>query len=176
LQVDDHFRRKNKPDDKLTNKPYITSYKQILNRVRERSKEHALDNSKSFMDSPKTSPENKNFIFTRNIQNLEFKPKSPLVKLANIGSVLKLENEKIKFDEEDENMISILNSNNRNFDLMTSKGSQNYLKESTIEGKAEFYDDNLFDLIEDIENNHKIKLDSNIVENRFVIDYDKEKE
>lgn len=53
-------------------------------------------------------------------------------------------------EEEDEQLISILNSNsNRN--MITSQRKQCDLKDSTVDAKADFYDDNLFDLIEQME-------------------------
>lgn len=57
-----------------------------------------------------------------------------------------------QFDEDDEQLISILNCNSHKKDLVSSLRNKVDLKESTIDVKADFYEDNLFDLIDEIEN------------------------
>jgi hypothetical protein len=142
----------------------------MLNRVREKSQEQAIrrkksqeekNNSDSDSDKKKIlkSSHTKNeLLISTNINSLEIKPISQInyenqmikTAMSPLNSLRSLNNHRLKFEEEDEQLISILNSNcNKN--LITSQRKQCDLKDSTIDAKADFYDDNLFDLIDDME-------------------------
>lgn len=166
LQIDDHFRSKN-----IYNKnTRQVNYREMLNRAREKSQEQTVVQDQSSDDEienkfVKSNEKLKisNLTISNNINNIEIKSHLKPNYESNNSYNKKIQNNlnknKPKFEEDDEQLISILNSSNINFSQLNKKKCD--LKQSTIDAKADFYNDNLFDLIDEIEGRDKNKITSN---------------
>jgi hypothetical protein len=170
---------------KLENKNSL--YKEMLSKVREKSKEQALKRSEisneeynprtqkkdNFKKQQLLSPSRSNYSnlglmssqyqelqVSSNINNLEIM--STRNKNKDSFQFIKNPPHNQKDFEDEDNLISILNSSGQNLKHIINNRSKVPLKESNIEVKSNFYDENLFDLIDDMEREEKFQKTSNI--------------
>jgi hypothetical protein len=174
-----------------------SKYKDLLGRVREKSQEQALqineinnyndnfvkENNKSGYKSGKliyshsvvsmNSP--RELKISNNINSFEITTKPSY----NINSNSK--NNRLLYDNDDELLISILNSKNSKLDSIMRRNNDK-LNDQTLDAKIDFYDDNLFDLIDEIEkkedyyNKGKLLSNSQLSQTKMNIDYEIERE
>jgi len=167
LQIDDHFRIKNNTKTKNIKS---FKYREMLNRAREKSQEHIHNQMESSDEDKENKKSDKNNLRLSNltidnINNIEIKSH---IKPRNEPTIINnnckksqnyLHKNRFNFEEDDEQLISILNSSSIDFYQFNKKKSD--LKQSTIDAKADFYSDNLFNLIDEIERPDRNKVTSN---------------
>ena len=126
-------------------------YKIMLNRVRVKSKEQA---SRPIVDYSYDSDDDKIKKTELRVSTGGFEIKASCNEICRniISPINKLSKNKFKFEEEEHDLISILNSN------IYSRSDKNKREES-------FYDENLCDLIDDIESREELSKNKNNIKN-----------
>jgi hypothetical protein len=144
-------------------------YKDMLNRVREKSKEQSLRHNDLYIDHYDTDEDKKEKISELRVSTgcFEIKPSNSNIKMSTLMSPVSRVNttHRFKLDEDEQDLISILNSNIYS----------NRLNKKDINP----YNDNLLDLIEDIESTNESYLTNSINKSQkkynIKIDLDSEK-
>jgi len=158
-------------------KPKESTYKEMLNRVREKSHEQASQiqnvDKDTNLDKKIFKAKNKhnknhidlNFVYS-NAQSFQIVSNDPFRyddKLENqFKSSNKSRNDTKKIDNEDEHLITILNTNNFSKCDFGSLRKIQELNKSSIDHRSDFYEENLFDLIEEMESKERISVNKSI--------------
>jgi len=152
-----------------------SSYKQMLNRVREKSQEQAK-RTENVIPIRKAEENKVRFKITPNCTNkfLVSSNENDFQIISNYSSrfVERFQEKslndsyltKTHFENEDEQLIFILNTNSSKKSDLSSLRKKQELKESSIDLKSEFYEENLFDLIEEIESKDRIRKENQQIE------------
>jgi hypothetical protein len=171
LNLDDHLRKKEKNELSFNNSSF-SKYKSILNKVREKSKDKYQDfTDLDLQDSfkIKSSPNLLNSIRNVRCEDLskinELKISSGVnvVQYKNNNNVIFSPNKISKTEpkdiiqDDDDKIISFLNSKDFNKNILKKQQKESCVLNkddslSFIESKLEIYDEKLFNLIDDIEN------------------------